>query len=321
MRIQHDTRSLAAERDVPAFRGWTSDDPDIEWARSLIAGWDATLSRESTAAALYVRWSADADRSVWDAGTPEAERRALIAQGLTSAIERLTRELGPDRSEWRHGRVQASALPHMMAPAFDLPTVERPGGFGSLNATGANFRRIIDLANLDPLGRQQLPGPVGAARQPVLRQPRREPRERRVLPAALHTGRRRRTGRPSPDAAARRPVSRRRATDPRHHDAGGFLGLLTAYSRRLDTRPRSRGAGHSAQSAPPGGSMSDATGTITGSVSTRRPCRQSSGSMCCRHLRVIVPRRLPLRYAAHQPESCPCHHDESRCDAGRYTST
>jgi penicillin amidase len=36
----------------------------------------------------------------------------------------------------------------MMAAAFDLPTVERPGGFGSVNATGANFRRIIDLADL-----------------------------------------------------------------------------------------------------------------------------------------------------------------------------
>ena len=36
-----------------------------------------------------------------------------------------------------------------MTPAFDLPTVERPGGFGSINATGANFRRIINFADLD----------------------------------------------------------------------------------------------------------------------------------------------------------------------------
>ncbi len=36
----------------------------------------------------------------------------------------------------------------MMVGAWDLPSVERPGGFGSVNATGANFRRIIDLGDM-----------------------------------------------------------------------------------------------------------------------------------------------------------------------------
>ena len=158
MRIQHDARSLAAERDVPAFQGWTSDDPDVEWARGLIAKWDATLSQESTAAALYVRWSAEADPGARNPDTPAAERRRLMADGLSAAIARLTRELGPDRTEWRHGRVHASALPHMLAPAFDLPAVERPGGFGAVNATGANFRRIIDLADPDRSVASNAPG-------------------------------------------------------------------------------------------------------------------------------------------------------------------
>ena len=157
-RIQHDSRLLAAERDIPAFQGWTSDDPDVEWARGLIAEWDATVSRESTAGALYVRWNAEVDDAVRDSETPDAERRALIEAGLTTAIERLTTELGSDRAEWRHGRVHASELRHMLAPAFDLPTVERPGGFGSLNATGANFRRIIDLADPDRSVASNAPG-------------------------------------------------------------------------------------------------------------------------------------------------------------------
>ncbi len=156
--IQHDARLLAAERDIPAFQGWTSDDPDVEWARGLIAGWDATVSSESTAGALYVRWNAEVDTAARDERTPEAERRALIEQGLTAAIERLTRELGPDRGEWRHGRVHASALQHMFVPEFDLPAVERPGGFGALNATGANFRRIIDLADPDRSVASNAPG-------------------------------------------------------------------------------------------------------------------------------------------------------------------
>ena len=160
MQIQHDVHSLAAERDIPAFQGWTSADPDLEWARGLLAEWDATLSRESTAAAIYVRWSAAVDERVQDPGTPMAadERRSLVEQGLTAALERLTSELGSDRTEWRHGRVHASPLPHMMASAFDLPTVERPGGFGTVNATGANFRRIIDLADLDRSVASNSPG-------------------------------------------------------------------------------------------------------------------------------------------------------------------
>ena len=156
--IQHDVRLLAAERAIPAFRGWTSDDPDVEWARGLIAEWDATVSRESTAGALYVRWNAEVDAAARDAETPAAERQALIEQGLTAAIKRLTRELGPDRDEWRHGRVHASALQHMFVPEFDLPAVERPGGFGAVNATGANFRRIIDLADPDRSVASNAPG-------------------------------------------------------------------------------------------------------------------------------------------------------------------
>ena len=77
------------------------------------------------------------------------ERQSLVEQGLAAALDRLTSELGSDRTQWRHGRVHASRLPHMISSAFDLPTVERPGGFGTINATGANFRRIIDLADLD----------------------------------------------------------------------------------------------------------------------------------------------------------------------------
>ncbi|MBK5256403.1 MAG: penicillin acylase family protein [Vicinamibacteria bacterium] len=159
-RIQHDVRSLAAERDLEAFRGWTSDEADIEWARGLIASWDATLTKESTAAALYVRWREAADNTGGGLTAPAGDpaRRVRVETALRTAIAGLTKELGPDRSQWRHGRIQASDLPHMMASAFDLPTVERPGGFGTINATGANFRRIIDLADPDRSVASNSPG-------------------------------------------------------------------------------------------------------------------------------------------------------------------
>ncbi len=145
--IQHDVYILAAERDIPSFKGWTSDDADLEWARSQIAEWDGRLTAGSTAGAIYVRWEDEADERAMDASVPLTERRPLVEAGLEAALERLQRDLGPDRSHWRHGRLAASELPHLLVSAYDLPTVERPGGFGSVNATGANFRRIIDLSD------------------------------------------------------------------------------------------------------------------------------------------------------------------------------
>ena len=115
----------------------------------MIESWDGMLSKDSTAGALYVRWNEEVDERARYTDTQLSQRRMFLEAGLRSAIDRLTVELGPDRDQWRHGRVHASPLQHMFVPDFDLPAVERPGGFGSLNATGANFRRIIDLADLD----------------------------------------------------------------------------------------------------------------------------------------------------------------------------
>jgi len=158
IQIQQDAYLLAAERDIPLFSGWVSEDPDVEWARDLIEGWDGMLSRESTAGALYVRWSEEVDERIRRSDTLSSQRRVFAEAGLRSALDRLTAEFGADRDQWRHGRVHASPLQHMFVPDFDLPAVERPGGFGSLNATGANFRRIIDLADLDRSVATNAPG-------------------------------------------------------------------------------------------------------------------------------------------------------------------
>lgn len=156
--VQWDNHILAAARDIPMFEGWTSADPDVEWARAAIAGWDGDLDRESLAAALYRRWTDGVDRAGVDDATSAADRQEQIEIGLAAAIQRLTGELGEDRDEWRYGRLHVSPLPHMFASTFDLPTIERPGGFGSVNATGANFRRIIDLSNIDNSVASNAPG-------------------------------------------------------------------------------------------------------------------------------------------------------------------
>jgi penicillin G amidase len=43
---------------------------------------------------------------------------------------------------------------------------ERPGGFNTVNATGANFRRIIDLSNVDNSVWTNAPGQSGQPGSP-----------------------------------------------------------------------------------------------------------------------------------------------------------
>ncbi len=156
--IQQDGYSLRAVGDIPAFRGWTSDVPAVERARAMIADWNGVLTSESTAAAIYVQWTREFSAAARSAGTPPAERQAAMADGLEETIAALTDDWGADWSEWSYGRGNQSGLSHMFIPNFDLPAVERPGGFGTINATGANFRRIIDLDDLDRSVATNAPG-------------------------------------------------------------------------------------------------------------------------------------------------------------------
>ena len=102
--IQLDTYSLRSEADIPAFQGWTSDVPDVERARALIAEWDGVLTRESTAGAIYVRWTRLSDSRAQNVVTPIAERRPLIADGLERTVAALTEDWGADWAEWRYGQ-------------------------------------------------------------------------------------------------------------------------------------------------------------------------------------------------------------------------
>lgn len=157
-RMQQDSYSLRAERDQPLFKGWSAQNPEAEKARALIEGWDRVLTRDSVAGALYVRWSTSpAGEKAVDAPSGPA-RQALVEEGLLKAVARARKDWGDGWSEWRYGRINQSALPHMFVDAFDLPSIERPGGFNTVNATGANFRRIEDFSNLDNTVATNAPG-------------------------------------------------------------------------------------------------------------------------------------------------------------------
>ena len=75
--------------------------------------------------------------------------RAQVEERLGSAIESLTKSQGKDRSQWRWGRMHTRSFPHPFVEAFNLPTVERSGGAGTVAADGASYREIFDVADWD----------------------------------------------------------------------------------------------------------------------------------------------------------------------------
>ena len=124
----------------------------------MIEGWDRILTKDTTPGAIYVRWTTtDAGRKAV-AAEAGPEQRALVEQGLLEALERVTKDWGSDQSQWRYGRINRSPLQHMFIDQFSLKPVERPGGFNDVNATGANFRRIIDFADVDKTMATNAPG-------------------------------------------------------------------------------------------------------------------------------------------------------------------
>ena len=151
-RMQLDAYSLRAASEIPQFRGWTSTNPEVERARQAVAAWDAVFTKESAAAAIYSEWR--------DASTG-AQRDAPMEGRLARAVQTLKQEQGADPAGWRWGRMHTRAFPHPFIAEFDLPTVERPGGSGTVAADGASYRQILDVADWDRSIVTNTPGQSG----------------------------------------------------------------------------------------------------------------------------------------------------------------
>jgi penicillin G amidase len=161
-RIQHDAFSLRAAADLPRFKGWTSSDPEVERARGLLAAWDAVYRKDSIEAAMYETWRSTLRPD--EQSSPDA--RADLDEGLRRAIARLTDSQGRDWSGWRWGRMHARAFPHPLVKQFDLPTMERPGGAGTVAADGATYREVLDVSDWDRSVVTNVPGQSGQPGSP-----------------------------------------------------------------------------------------------------------------------------------------------------------
>lgn len=162
-RMQNDALSLRAVDELPAFRGWTASDPSVERARTLLAAWDGVLARDSAAAAIYQTFRGLADDIDMAAGP---RSRPAIEAALRRVIDRLSTSQGSDWATWRWGRMHTRAFPHPFIKAFDLPTVERPGGGGTVAADGASYREIMDVADWDRSLVTSTPGQSGQPGSP-----------------------------------------------------------------------------------------------------------------------------------------------------------
>jgi penicillin amidase len=165
-RLQQDAYSAEAADDIPLFQGWMSSNTEVEDARRAIAEWDAVYRRESRAAALYDRIRRRIPDEVRVAGTDAAGRQTLLEEAVTQGLADLRESQGPDPASWRWGRTNRSEFPHSLVAAYDIPTVERSGGAGTVAAIGATYRQIIDFSDLDASLATNAPGQSGRPGSP-----------------------------------------------------------------------------------------------------------------------------------------------------------
>jgi penicillin amidase len=183
-RFQHDTLWPYLEAEKSLLRGWTSDRPDVEWARQAILEWDGRYQADLVAPSLHNHWRRNLDDDVLRPGdwlarggvgssnlrvtTAEAgpARIAAARTALEHAVETLRKTLGPDRAQWRWGRLNRSEFPHPLVSAWDLPAVERNGGGETVAAIGATYREIFDFSDLDNSRITSTPGQSGQPGSP-----------------------------------------------------------------------------------------------------------------------------------------------------------
>jgi penicillin amidase len=183
-RFQHDTQWPYIEAEKALLRGWTSDRPDVEWAREAILGWDGRYQADRVEPSLHNRWRRNLGADVprphdglarggvgssnlrMAAAAASPARIAAARAALEEAVEALRKTLGTDRTRWRWGRLNHSEFPHPLVSAADLPGVERNGGGETVAAIGATYREIIDFSALDNSRITSTPGQSGQPGSP-----------------------------------------------------------------------------------------------------------------------------------------------------------
>ena len=164
--LQQDAYLARAMTMLEAFEGWTASDPEVEAARQDLAEWDGVFRRESRAALIFREVEEELAAGVRPSRASDPGFQRMVEGALARALDDLTATFGEDRSRWRWGRIHRSDFPHSLISAYDIPGVERSGGAGTVAATGATYRQIIDFSDLDSSIGSNAPGQSGRPGSP-----------------------------------------------------------------------------------------------------------------------------------------------------------
>ncbi len=184
-RMQQDITSIPARRFQAILRRWQ---PRQAAARRLLA-WDAALTVDSVPATIFELWMAQLPAAVFgpDLGKrtslttllsrleAQPDRKALD-DSLQAALKKGEDLLGPDIEKWTWGRLHQLTFRHPLGrKEFNRGPLPRPGdgntvnaagGTGFLQATGASYRQIMDLADWDRSVMTNVPGESGDPESP-----------------------------------------------------------------------------------------------------------------------------------------------------------
>ncbi len=162
--LQQDAYSASGAAHAALFEGWTASDAEVELYRAELGAWDGVFDRASRAAAIYRRLDTEMlDQAASESGGDAA---AVLEAALAAALEQIARDQGDDPAEWRWGRDHRSEFPHSLVTVYDLPAGQRSGGAGTVAATGATYRHIVDFGDLDGSLFTNAPGQSGRPGSP-----------------------------------------------------------------------------------------------------------------------------------------------------------
>ena len=193
--IQNDVLSIPAREMVPyllsALEARLDELPDVaKEAYEALKGWDYYMKADLVAPTIYAAWEEvfvdevfkdefemaglkevevplsmleyfvknPANGTIWfdDRRTPEVEGRDdIMVRAFLKAVDRLAKELGPNVSEWKWGKLHRLAAEHVMGsvlPWLNYPSLPLNGWSNCVNnlwgfkvGGGPSWRQIIDF--------------------------------------------------------------------------------------------------------------------------------------------------------------------------------
>lgn len=187
--MQQDTTSHPARMfQNTVIKPWLATHPHVtkletEVARK-IADWNCNLAMDSMEAIVFEYWTGKLPRFVFGDGPgsksdlvfllnylAKHRNHHAVEQALHATVEDLSRNFGPDASQWKWGKIHTVNFRHPLnVKRFHRGPFSRPGDGNTVNSTsgtfprqtnGASYRQVIDVSDWDKSMMTNVPGESG----------------------------------------------------------------------------------------------------------------------------------------------------------------